>query len=159
MSISKRIKTFREEKGLSIRQLATGSGMSHTYISSIENGKHQPSVTALNSISDALGVPLVYLLTDEESVNSTFNWFFDLPTDIQDFISDKEARPYLDMAYSLYKNGLSGVAMLGPLLSLTYLEASKPEGNTELAKVIQGLFEHGYQKLRKEGVHASESDI
>ena len=52
------VKVYRSHRGMSVRALATASGISTTYVSDIENGKLRGSVSALKSIAAALGVGL-----------------------------------------------------------------------------------------------------
>lgn len=48
--------------GLSLRELAGLSTVSNAYLSQIERGLHEPSLSVLSSIADALDVPLESLL-------------------------------------------------------------------------------------------------
>jgi transcriptional regulator with XRE-family HTH domain len=60
---------------LSLRELAERTQVSNAYLSQLERGLHEPSLSVLRAISSALGVPLGPLLTrvgmlesgDEES--------------------------------------------------------------------------------------------
>lgn len=53
-----RIKTLRENKGLSQNALANKAGVSPTYIYQLEKGEKSPTVEYLEFICDALGVTL-----------------------------------------------------------------------------------------------------
>ena len=57
------IRTQRSAAGLSLRDLAERTGVSNAYLSQIERGLHEPSLSVLRSIADALDVPLEALLT------------------------------------------------------------------------------------------------
>jgi transcriptional regulator with XRE-family HTH domain len=57
------IRAQRLTAGLSLRDLAERTGVSNAYLSQIERGLHEPSITVLRSIADALEVPLESLLT------------------------------------------------------------------------------------------------
>lgn len=56
--IGHKIKTLREEKELSQERLAGLSGLHRTYISGLERGVRNPTITSLTKIARALGVPL-----------------------------------------------------------------------------------------------------
>lgn len=57
-SIGARLRSLRQDSGISLRDLATRLGISASALSQIENGKMQPSVNRLISIVSALGVPV-----------------------------------------------------------------------------------------------------
>jgi transcriptional regulator with XRE-family HTH domain len=48
---------------LSLRELAERTKVSNAYLSQLERGLHEPSLSVLRAISSALGVPLGPLLT------------------------------------------------------------------------------------------------
>ena len=48
---------------LSLRELAERTKVSNAYLSQLERGLHEPSLSVLRAISSALGVPLAPLLT------------------------------------------------------------------------------------------------
>jgi len=56
--IGERIKTLRQSKGLSQRQLAMEANKDPQSLERVENGKTCPSVYYLKEICDALGVSL-----------------------------------------------------------------------------------------------------
>lgn len=56
--IGRRIAEIRQEKGLSIRQLADMSGVNFANIYKIENGKYNVSIDILGKICNALGVEI-----------------------------------------------------------------------------------------------------
>jgi transcriptional regulator with XRE-family HTH domain len=57
------IRYFRVKLGLSQIQLAADSSVDASYISRIERGLENPTITTLNRIAAALGVSTVDLLT------------------------------------------------------------------------------------------------
>lgn len=63
LDISQYIKEKREEKGLSINQLALYSDVSAAHISRIERKLRKPSPEVLEKIADTLGVPYEKLMT------------------------------------------------------------------------------------------------
>lgn len=60
-SVGARIRTLRQELGLSQRELAV-EGVTYAYISRIESGSRIPSVQALVALADRLGVTAEYLI-------------------------------------------------------------------------------------------------
>jgi transcriptional regulator with XRE-family HTH domain len=50
------LKELRKGKGLSQADLADASGLNHTYISLLERGKRQPTLTTLFSIAKACDI-------------------------------------------------------------------------------------------------------
>jgi len=56
------IRARRISANLSLRQLAERSGLSNAYLSQVERGRHEPSLSVLHAIADALEVPLASLL-------------------------------------------------------------------------------------------------
>ncbi|MBX9783344.1 MAG: helix-turn-helix domain-containing protein [Chitinophagaceae bacterium] len=73
MDIAKRIKTIREKKGMSQKELITAVGLGAPMYSRIETGKAEPSLTTLEKIAKALGVKLADFFevdTNLEEINS-----------------------------------------------------------------------------------------
>lgn len=66
MSIGERIKKSRNEKSLSLRELATMVDLSASFLSQIEQGKASPSIENLKKIANSLDVRVSYLIEDEE---------------------------------------------------------------------------------------------
>ena len=61
------IKTERRRQALSIRALATKAKMSYTYLSNVENGKVDPSLSTLKRIAKALGITVSELIREPKS--------------------------------------------------------------------------------------------
>jgi transcriptional regulator with XRE-family HTH domain len=71
MQIGKNIRTLREERGLDQGELADRVGITQPYLSQLENGQRDPSVSLLRKIVDELetSLPGLFLLSmDEEDV-------------------------------------------------------------------------------------------
>jgi transcriptional regulator with XRE-family HTH domain len=66
MSLGTRIQDLRRKRGLTTRELATGVQVTSSLISQIEHGKTSPSLDTLRRIAKALGVPLTYLLIEDD---------------------------------------------------------------------------------------------
>lgn len=60
-----RLRTAREQVGLSVRGLARELHVSASFVSQLENGKARPSVATLYAMSSALGVSVDDLFSDE----------------------------------------------------------------------------------------------
>jgi len=58
VDVGNRLRVLREERGLSQRGLATASDLSPNALSQIERGNVSPSVSTLNRLASALGVPI-----------------------------------------------------------------------------------------------------
>ena len=56
------VRSQRKLAELSLRQLADLTSLSNPYLSKLERGLHQPSVTAVTNIANALGLPAEALL-------------------------------------------------------------------------------------------------
>ena len=56
------IRSQRLAASLSLRDLAELTNVSNAYLSQIERGLHEPSISVLRAIAQALGVPLAALL-------------------------------------------------------------------------------------------------
>ena len=60
------IRVWRSHRGMSTRDLATAAGLSAPYISEIETGKKEGSISVLRNIAKALGVDLDDLVWGED---------------------------------------------------------------------------------------------
>lgn len=74
MEFGSYIKEIRNEKGLSLRELSKRSGISHPYLSQLENGKNKnPSPDIIEKLSKGLGVDFHGLwLTFSKSVQGQY---------------------------------------------------------------------------------------
>ncbi|NQZ76833.1 MAG: helix-turn-helix domain-containing protein [Ekhidna sp.] len=66
MNVGEKIKTVREAKGLSQKQVALSINMDPSQYSKIEKSKTDPSVSTLEKIADALSVSLPELFQSDE---------------------------------------------------------------------------------------------
>ena len=62
--LSRNMKALRHQKGWSQEELAHQSGLHRTYVSGVERGVRNPTLSILDKIASALGVG-VGALTDE----------------------------------------------------------------------------------------------
>ena len=66
MTIGEKLKKSRNDKGMSLRELATKVELSASFLSQIEQGKASPSIENLKKIAHTLDVRVSYLIEDEE---------------------------------------------------------------------------------------------
>jgi transcriptional regulator with XRE-family HTH domain len=58
------VRARRQAVGLSLRELAARTGVSNAYLSQLERGRHEPSLSVLRAVADALDLPLGGLLAE-----------------------------------------------------------------------------------------------
>ena len=68
MTLGERIKLRRQERELSLRDLAEQADLTASFLSQIERDQASPSIESLRKISKALDVPLFYFLMEQEEV-------------------------------------------------------------------------------------------
>ena len=125
--ISTRLLLAREEKDISIKDLAKQTGVTPGRIKRFETGSSQPQIDELINISRALAIDFSEFVDDDSPIG---NWqeeqvIFDhirkLPKDLLEFIADPQNRPHLEVAKSLSKIGVADLEQLrdalGNLLS------------------------------------------
>ena len=66
VDVGTRLRELREMRNISVRALATKSGLSANALSMIERGKTSPSVSTLYKLADALGVSITSFFGTEE---------------------------------------------------------------------------------------------
>ena len=62
IEVGKRIRALRKNRGISLQQMANDTGMSYSYLSGLENGKHSVSITNLQRVANFFNVDMVYFL-------------------------------------------------------------------------------------------------
>ncbi|WP_028748557.1 helix-turn-helix domain-containing protein [Rhizobium mesoamericanum] len=73
MAIGHEVRAYRKNLGITVTDLAAATGISLGMLSKIENGNISPSLTTLQSLSRALGVPLTaFFRRYEEPHNAVF---------------------------------------------------------------------------------------
>ena len=72
--LGERIRNARKAKGFKLGDLAEITELSSSYISQLERGLIEPSLTSLRKISNALNIP-IYLLMDDVSKENNQNQF------------------------------------------------------------------------------------
>lgn len=66
----KHLQKIRKEKGLSQEKLGEQAGLHRTYISSVESGTRNPTITTLHSLAISLGLTLSKMLEGVEGEES-----------------------------------------------------------------------------------------
>lgn len=61
------VRAERLRRGLSQEELAERAGLDRTYVSGLERGTRNPSLTTQHKVADALGVPLADLLASADT--------------------------------------------------------------------------------------------
>jgi transcriptional regulator with XRE-family HTH domain len=75
LNIGIAIKQCRDARGLTLQQLAINSGLTKSYLSRVENGQRDPTILTLESIANALHIPvnlIILLAEDENDLSSVF---------------------------------------------------------------------------------------
>ncbi len=70
VSIGREVRTLRQSIGITVADLSVSCGISVGMLSKIENGVISPSLTTLQALAQALGVPLTYLMRKFEEERS-----------------------------------------------------------------------------------------
>lgn len=120
-TLGARVRSARELRGLTLRRLASATGLSPGFISQLENDRSNASVASLRSIASALGVSAAELIDGN-------------PRESQG-VPRKARRPRIHMADGLTKFSLSR----SPLRNLEiYSGRLEPGGSTG-----EGHYSHG----------------
>ena len=85
--LGEHIRNMRKEKKLTLTDFARITDLSPGYISQIERGLADPSLTSLEKIADALDIPAMLLL-DDKSPNNTIHY---TPRDKQPLVTIPES--------------------------------------------------------------------
>ena len=76
MDIGRAIKLCRSQKGWTLRELAKRTGIGVSHLSMIEHNQRDASMTAMEAIANALGMPLnvlVFLASDPKELTGINN--------------------------------------------------------------------------------------
>ena len=66
--VAHNMRLLREQRGMSLAELARRAGLAKQTLSTIENGTGNPTVDTLFSVANALGVPVTRLVAEREQV-------------------------------------------------------------------------------------------
>jgi transcriptional regulator with XRE-family HTH domain len=64
--IGERVRTRRTELGLTLRELAAQVDLTASFLSLIERDQADPSIKSLRKVAEALDVPMLYFLTEDD---------------------------------------------------------------------------------------------
>lgn len=70
-AFGKKLREIRQEKGISQEDLAERAGLHRTYISSVERGERNVTLTTILKIAKAMGVEMAALLPKIEGKKDT----------------------------------------------------------------------------------------
>lgn len=70
MSLGNQIRDFRKERGLTLTELAQKINVSASFLSVIERDLKRPTIPMLRKISDALNIPITYLLAEAAEIKA-----------------------------------------------------------------------------------------
>jgi len=70
LKMGKKIRHIRKKKNLSLSALASKIDKTSSYLSQVERGLAEPSITALREISRALDIPIFYFLIEDKKHNA-----------------------------------------------------------------------------------------
>ena len=65
------VRRLRRQRGLSQEAFGLEAGIDRTYVSGVERGARNPSLTVAQKFADGLGTPLWVLFTDEPERTSS----------------------------------------------------------------------------------------
>jgi XRE family transcriptional regulator, master regulator for biofilm formation len=96
--IGERVKRYRQEKRMSMTELAEKAGVAKSYLSSIERNLQQnPSIQFLEKVSAALGIPLDALLHDQpDNQNVDHEWLKIAEEAMDSGISKEQFREFIE---------------------------------------------------------------
>ena len=63
-SVGPQIRRLRQERGLTLAQVAERTGLNVGYLSQVENDKASPSLESLSALATAIDVPITWFLLD-----------------------------------------------------------------------------------------------
>lgn len=105
MSLGSRLRTIREARNMSQSEVSAATGLSQSYISSIENDQRiNVSKEALKKIAKSLNVPPDSLTHEDAALPPDF---LDLPFDIATWAANKKNIDYLVFAKNAQEEGFT----------------------------------------------------
>lgn len=102
-SLGHRLKTLREEYGLTQAQLASLAGVTAGLIGQIEQGKVQPSLKTLEKLAQAMGVSPCYFIIEPGTVNQLLEM---LNPDVRELLLHPNVQAILNLACNLNRQEL-----------------------------------------------------
>ncbi|MBW2030461.1 MAG: helix-turn-helix domain-containing protein [Deltaproteobacteria bacterium] len=153
--IQKKIKEYRKERGLTLRQLAERVGCTHSYISQVEKGLTVPSLSMIGKLASALDVSVVDLFNDLEAGTES-DWY--LSKDERRMIKYPDGKVSSQLLVARVTN-----KRLEPLISLvepggtsdSAEDIKHPPGTEEFVLVLNGELDF---TINGREIHLKEGD-
>lgn len=73
-NLGKKIRMIRKQNGLTLKEMANVCGLSSAFLSQVETGTVNPSLTTVKAVADALNISLGQLFTDKPSDEGTSSY-------------------------------------------------------------------------------------
>lgn len=119
IDVGARLRMLRAGASLSIRALAEKSGLNVNTLSLIENGKTSPSVSTLQQLANALGVPVTEFFVAEQENKTVVH-------------QRSGHRPRAGFAHGVMENLGAGMSRLGAEPLIVTLEANADSGKNPI---------------------------
>lgn len=111
-TLGERLQRARQEKGLKQTEVMEYTNINNKTLSGYENNVSEPDLQTLKTLADIYSVSVDYLITGKEpeplleTIKQFRNdeillWFKSLPADLQEFLKDKDGRPWIELAKSM----------------------------------------------------------
>ena len=155
IDLAQRVRTLRQERGLTLRELAQKANISLRFLSSTEAGKANPSLSTLHDLSKALDVSLSSLVRANENATALWQEVEKIPKALHPRVLEAIERVLEKPPLSIALLGLRGAgkSTLGPLLAkalkLPFIKVDS-EIEREAGMSLAALFDlHGEQHVRE----------
>jgi transcriptional regulator with XRE-family HTH domain len=112
LNIGAKFRAARQEKKLSLRELASRADVSPSLLSQIENGRANPSVMTLYNVAEALSVSITYFFPDSDNPQKA-------PVLVRTDTTASELRAEYDTALELPQQRVPKAPMITPLSRLS----------------------------------------
>lgn len=129
MEFGKVIRDLRQKRNMTLRDLASGSGCSISFLSQLERDLVSPTVANLKKIADALGV--------------TMSWFFEKQDDEKHAVVVRRAER----------------VRFGSRASRVMYESLKPVGTNSVLEPLYHVLEKGAYSGEEDNIHVGEEFV
>ncbi len=72
INIGKKLRALRKQNGISLQQLSKDVGMSYSYLSGLENGKHSITIDNLQRLSNFFNTDIIFFFEGKEEKDTIF---------------------------------------------------------------------------------------
>jgi transcriptional regulator with XRE-family HTH domain len=104
--IGQRIRGERQNRRLTLEQLSRGTGFSKSFLSQVERGLTQPSVTSLKKIARYFGIGVVNLFDKNEAENQS-NWGYNADTSKKDISGEHTYAKDITVVHAGRRKGIT----------------------------------------------------